>query len=234
MQLNNSGFDKRKVFIFILAVIIGFGCVGVGYWSFNKQISNAEAKTNIVVPARNIAANSTINAEDLQVISVSLPIVDKYTVTQSAELVNKVASIPLYKEKPIDKRTVVKAAQNMQGKGIVGVNIDAARSAGVVAGDMVDVYWLTNSSSTNNNPASALANVPIARNAVVLKIGDVQGKAIAGETTLQQGVATVSKTQNDPKIVYLILNQEEVARVISGSAPNNTNIALVKISQTGE
>lgn len=224
------GFDKRRMIVVVFAILIGLVCGGVGYFSFNKQLNSVGTTINIAVPKKDIAANTVIKEEDLEVLAVPPSIVDQYTATQSQELVHMVAGVSLYKGKPIDKRSVKQSSLNMQGKGVVGVNIDPARSAGVVEGDVVDVYWLNNHVSTENNPASLQTNVPIARNAIVLQICDAKGSPLNGSSSIQKGVATVSKAPIEPKVVYLIISQAEVTQVISGAAPSNTNIALVKVS----
>lgn len=214
----------QKKIIIGVALLLGIVAMIFSYNMINKQVEEATTTVDIIVPKTDIEAYSTISGDNLTTKSVPPNIVDKNTVTSREQIVGQSTTAPLYAGKPIDLRTIVSAKEDLKNKQVVGVYIDAARCAGVTEGDIADVYRIP---TIPGNPSPR-----IAVNSRVLKITDEKGTPVRGASSLAaNGTSEVGVVKN-PRIVYLLINPEEVPLVIQGSLDKSQSfLALSKKSK---
>lgn len=212
-----------KKIVLIVAILIGL-LAGVYSWSnIQAQISKVEETVRVVVPNSDIEVYSIITKDNLTWLNIPANMLDENTVTDPDEIIEKLTIAPLFKNKPIDKRVlVVPSHTNLKNKHVVGVRVDAARMAGAVEGDLVDVYWLENNSVAITAPI-------IAKNARVISVTDSFGRPLRDRASGVSILDTNASANLEPQIVYLLVSPEEVPFVINGASKGNTNIAFSKV-----
>lgn len=233
--MKNEGGSNVKVFQnakrnwpAYVAIIVGIIVAFFAWKALNGQVQKTQARISIVVPKEDIDAFSVVSPEKLVVKEVLGISTDKHTAQKLNEVAGMLTTAPLYAGKPIDMRCLVKPNEDIGKYEVVGVNIDAARAAGVKTGDIVDVYWL-NSDQGTWTPAQA--SQLIASNVRVLRVCDEHGQPIDDNSkTIQGAVNYVVTPEREPKIVYLLVKPEDVPLIIGGSATKSASIALTRKS----
>lgn len=211
----------------ILALLIGIVVMMFSYNLMQKQVEEATTTVAILVPKSDIEAYSIVTAENLTTLQVPPSIVDANTVVEFGDITDKVCTVPLYTNKPIDIRNIADKPSEIGNKQVVGVYIDAARCAGVVDGDLVDVYRV--------NPGTQGEAAPlIAQNARVIRVTDEKGVPVKGASAVLQSAETAISVVKNPRIVYLLVTPNEVPQVIQGSLADTNNLALSKKGQETE
>lgn len=211
-----------------IAVLAGITVALFAWYNLNKQVRQTQTTVKIVVPKEDIEAYSVLSPEKLTAKEVLRLSVDKYTAQEIGDASGMLTTAPLYAGKSVDTRYLAKPNEDVGSYQVVGVNIDAARAAGVKTGDIVDVYWL--------NPeqiawAPAQTSQLIANNVRVLRVCDDRGQAITEKTkTIQASVGSVVTPIQVPRIVYLLVKPEDVPLIIGGSATKSASIALARKS----
>jgi pilus assembly protein CpaB len=212
----------------VLAVAVGL-TVALFAWSHvSRQVTEARQAVTVPVPARDVDAYTSVGKEDLVPANVPLVSVDSYTVMKPEEVVNKITLSPLYRGKPIDRRSLAGPDSDAGNYQVVGINVDPARAAGVRPGDLVDVYWLPPERGgwTPEGGTSLVAG-----GVRVLKVCDEKGNPVEEPGgAVQQAVTGAVAPRRGAAIVYLAVRPEDVARVIGGSAPKSASIALARRS----
>lgn len=205
--------DKKSVFILVAAIVMG---LSIAFYAWSKMDSTQEPDVKVLVPTHDITPYSTIQDSDLKVRVLKESEVDDHTVLELNQVRNKVPTVALYANKPIDKRNL-QPTINAEDKRIVGVLIDTTRLGSATAGDYVDVYWV----NAHQGDATALSPaLTLTRKAQIIAIeGDTGNKSLTSE----QKVTSDGKV----KAVYLLVNPGDVSHIIQGSMQNN--IALAKI-----
>lgn len=196
-------------------------------WSALQRWVMAMSETvTVVVPKRDLEAYSVIRASDLVFKDVPSTVVDGFVVRKADEAAGKIATAPLYAGKLIDRRVLAEPFQGIGRWQVVGVNVSAARCAGVRAGDIVDVYWLR---PEQGAWAPSQASLLVARDARVLKVCDERGQEIGDSPpVVQQAVGAVAPAGREPRVVYLLVRPEDVPCVIGGAAEKSAFIALAR------
>jgi len=221
-------FKLKRVSPGLLAVVVGLAVAVFAWNALHRQVTEARQTVRVVVPKHDIGAYSVVNASDLGTKEVPPSAVDGFTVRKAGEAAGKVATAPLYAGKPIDRRVLAEPSGDVGGRQVVGVNVDAARCAGVRAGDVVDVYWLRPEQGAWAPSQSA---VLVARDVRVLKVCDERGQEVEGSPSVLQGaVGAVAAARKEPKVVYLLVKPEDVPKVIGGAAEKSAFIALARKS----
>ncbi len=212
----------RKIpIVAVMAVLVGLAVFGYSYYKSGAITKQAQAYVTIPVPVTEISAYTTITESDI--------VLKKYTqgeepngvITDFSELIGKIAVKKLPRDVPIVSSDI-STLGSMPNLALIGVNIDAARAAGAQQGDIVDVYWI------KTDQAGQITASPVASNARVVEICDANGKPVSTQFSIASA-GEAFKVPGDTNMIYrLLVKPEEVSRVISGSAPKNTSIALAK------
>ncbi len=219
-------FSAGRRWPLYLAILAGVAVALFSWFTLNKQIQRTQTTVSVVVPKEDIDAFAIISPDELVIKEVLSISADKYTARKIHEVAGMLTTAPLYAGKPVDVRYLEEPSEDTGNYHVVGVNIDAARAAGVKAGDVVDVYWLK---PEQGAWAPAQASQLIAANVRVLRVCDERGQPIMEEAkTLQSAVGGVVAPSREPKIVYLAVRPEDVPLIIGGSAAKSTSIALVR------
>lgn len=214
--------NKLTIFL-VIALLIGGITTTFAYSKIKAHQKQELELVPIIATASNIEAYSILSEENIRVEYISAKFVDEFTVTEKDQLLNKITTVPLYEGRAIDMRLITDKPDDIGNKQVVGVNIDAVRFAGVSDGDMIDIYWL----GTNENPLPAQK---IAHNAKVLRVSDEKGVPINESKNIARSAAAsagLAKMEN-PRIVYLLLDPQEVPYVVQGSASGNNKISFSK------
>lgn len=203
----------------VIAVVIGLvflTVAGVSYWQMQAR-ANPGDTIRVLAPVRDLDPYTVIGESDVAKIAVSED--NEWMVQDVGEIVGKITTTRLTKGWPIDRRDLDDPTGDYQ---VVGVNVDSARYSGVQPGDLVDVYWLTpEQGAWNPGQGSHL----IAQNARVVRVADGRGHSLDSSSNAITQSVTASPA---PAVVYLMVNPDDVRKVISGAAPQNASIALAK------
>ncbi|MDN5375117.1 MAG: hypothetical protein PWQ39_157 [Thermacetogenium sp.] len=219
-------FSAGRRWPLYLAILAGVAVALFSWFTLNKQIQQTQTTVSVVVPKEDIDAFAIISPDKLVIKEVLSISADKYTAREIHEVAGMLTTAPLYAGKPVDVRYLEEPSEDTGNYHVVGVNIDAARAAGVKAGDVVDVYWLK---PEQGAWAPTQASQLIATNVRVLRVCDERGQPIMEEAkTLQSAVGGVVAPNREPKIVYLVVKPEDVPLIIGGSAVKSTSIALAR------
>jgi len=203
----------------VLALVVGTVIFGVAYaW---QETSRAETTAAVEVPVlnRNIAAYEVITAENLELKAIKEKALDANTARDISAVLGKTAASTLYKGMPIDVRDLRSDLGGLlKDRQIVTVNMDYCRSAGVTAGDIVDVYWV-NPEQSAWTPDSESARKRIAAEAIVLGVKNKTGSGLE---------AVVKGDAGGIGVVELAVRPAEAPNVVAGSLPQDTHVVLVK------
>lgn len=226
MRLINNSWAKKLPHV--LAVAVGLTVAFFAWSHVNRQVTAAKQAVTVPVPARDVDAYTVIKKEDMAPVNIPSTAVDDYTVLKLDEAVNKVTLSPLYRGKPIDRRSLADPDSNAGNYQVVGINVDPARAAGVRPGDLVDVYWLPpERGGWTPDGGTSL----VAKGVRVLKVCDEKGNPVEEPGgAIQQAVTGAVAPRRGVAIVYLAVRPEDVARVIGGAAPKSASIALARRS----
>ncbi len=194
----------------IFALIISLAAFGFSYAKIQQHIEASTTTVRVLVPKDTIEAYSVVTSDNLTTIAVPPNITDENTALSPEQIEDRIAVAPLYAGKPIDIRTVISKAEDLEEKQVVGVYIDPARCAGVNEGDLVDIYRISPTSQGEAAPK-------IAQNCRVLRVTDDKGVSTRGVSVVQSAAASANLTK-PPRIVYLLVSPQEVPYVIQGSA----------------
>lgn len=210
----------------VLAIILGLAAALIAWSQVNRQVTEARQTVTVVALNKDLDAYTAIKIEDLTPVSLPTAAVDNYAATKPEEVAGKIALAPLFKGKPVDKRSLADPGSSAGNYQVIGINVDPARAAGVRAGDIVDVYWLL---PERGGWTPENATYKVAGGVRVLKVCDEKGIPLEepGGPVQQTFVGTVTPKKS-ASIVYLAVRPEDVPRVIGGSAPKSASIALAK------
>ena len=231
----NLGFNRNsyaRQWPLIVVALLALASFFYFYNAFNGRIAAAQQTVAVIVPKQDIQAYSSITADNLTAENIPLASADNYTARSAGQVSNMVATAQLYAGKPIDLRLLAKPSDSTGNFEVVGVNVDAARSVGVKPGDIVDVYWLQ---AQQGAWVPGQGSIPVAGNVRVLRVCDEHGQPInegQSSSALSSVGAAISPpaSYKEPKIVYLLVRPEDVAKVIGGSGDKNASIAFARKS----
>ncbi|MDH7578194.1 MAG: RcpC/CpaB family pilus assembly protein [Bacillota bacterium] len=219
-------FSRRNWPVY-LAVFVGLVVALLSWNKLSAETRRAQETVAVVVPVRDVQAYSTLSQEDLMLARIPARAADAYTAKNASEVAGKVTTAPLYRGKPVDVRFLVEPSENAGNYQVVGVNVNAARAAGVKPGDLVDVYWLRPEQGWVPEQSSLL----LAQDVRVLRVCDERGTPVGEEPkTVQGAVVSAVGPAREPRIVYLLVKPEDVSKIIAGSADKSSFIALARKS----
>lgn len=208
--------DKKIKVSLAIALVIGLVATYFGMDSMNRYQEEQLQLVPVVVSKVDIRADTKLTRDNIEIRNVSAKFVDESTATELEEVLDKIATVPIFEGKPIDLRNIQdRPKQELGNRSEIGVYVDSARSGGVEAGDIVDVYWIHGGELAQ--PASLIAS-----NVRVWKVLNDKGEEINNI-----GISAAVKN-NNPRIVYLMVKSEEIPYVIQGAYSGNNNIALAK------
>ncbi|MGB9849129.1 MAG: SAF domain-containing protein [Moorellaceae bacterium] len=231
----------RKMLPAVLIIAIGVLASVAAWIGITHQIRAGQITIAIAVPRRDIVAYVPITANDLTLKEVPAAAVDGYTVRDASEAAGKMAAVTLYAGKPIDRRDLLNSDNGNYAAGyeVVGVVTDAARSAGVKSGDVVDVYCLRVDQTAQ--ASGVIPGIKAASDARVLRVCDEQGQPIDGSGENASGgviggvagAVTGGVAPKTPKVVYLLVRAEEVPNVTPGAWDKGAVVVLVRKPYAG-
>lgn len=213
---------NKLAILLVVALLIGGVTTVYSYGKIKEHQKKELELVPIVVAATKTEPYSLLSDDSIKIEYVSSKFVDEFTATDLSEVNGKITTIPLYKDKPIDIRLIADKPEEIGNKQVVGVHIDAVRFAGVGDGDIVDIYWLD---KEELSPAQKIAH-----NVRVLRVTDEKGVPLNESINIARSAATSAGLveNKNPRIVYLLLEPEEVPYVIQGSTPGSTKISFSK------
>ncbi|SMB96511.1 Flp pilus assembly protein RcpC/CpaB [Thermanaeromonas toyohensis ToBE] len=209
----------------IVAIVVGLA-VALGSARFLLGYAKTQHETvRVPVPARDIAPYTVISPGDITWRDVIKGAEEAGAVRDPREVVGRVALSPLYRGEQIRKERLADPSF-VTGRQVVAVSIDVARCVGgiLVAGDLVDVWWVP-------DPGQPERWVLVATDAVVLDVRDSSGRTVLPQGGLvQQAIGGVvqSSPSNPPAVAVLAVRTEEVQKVIGGASPKSQFVVLAK------
>lgn len=233
----------RKTLPAVLAVALGLLVAAAAWTGVMRQVKAGQATVAVAVPRHDILAYTPIAANDLTVKMVPVLAVDGYTLRDASEADGKAAAATLYAGKPIDRRSLIDVTAGSYaaaGDVVVGVTTNAARSAGVKSGDVVDVYCLRQDQAAQTG-GGVQVGIKVASDARVLRVCDDQGQPLesggsdgaAGGTLGGIAGAAGVGAPKEPKVVYLLVRAEEAPDVAPGAWDKGAVMVLVKKPYAG-
>lgn len=221
--------SRRIPWAVVLAVGLGLAVTVVSTKFLIRFAGERQVTAQIPVPAREIRAYSEIGPEDIVVKSIPVSGVQPDVARTTAEVVGKVAAVPLYPGEQIRKERLIAKTEFDPGQQIVTVNVNLVRAgAGTIRpGDLVDVYWLQGETV----PGALLAS-----DARVLDIRDGQGKRIGEPVPGNDLAAQVAASKSQagiPAVAVLAVKPSEVPQVVRGAWKTSENVVLVKKFREG-
>lgn len=205
MRSINLGSRNFKL---IIAIVVGLVfATGSFFYLRAANVQGTEETIQLPVPKRDIAMYEKINPDDLKWKEYPKGADIVAAIKTPDEIAGMTAIVPLYKDIQISRRSVTDEPEILfKGKYIISVNTDSIRSAGVVTGDIVDVYWVASEQATTTGRL-------IARNAKVVTVSD---QKVLGAQAKSTGY------------VQLAIRPEEAPYLVPGAIPADTHVVLVK------
>jgi Flp pilus assembly protein CpaB len=224
-----GGFNKTRTnWPIIAAVVFGLLVSAIAATRLMCYTSTHVAMENVSVMAHDVSPYTVLQVSDITIQQEVKGSRQPGTISDPSEAIGKMTTSAIFKSEQIETKRLADA-KIAQGKQIVSVNIDLARSVGgwLQPGDIVDAWWIP---SEGNIQTPGIGWVQVATNAVVLDLKDSTGKSLfTGGGTIQQAlVNTVSTAAGSPAIVVLAVNAGDVGRVVGGAIPKSESIVLVK------
>lgn len=218
----SAGLHRHIPLAIAIAVGLAFALASARYMLayMNTHIETVQ----VPVSARDIPPYTVISSSDIAWRETIKGGEEPGMVRDPSEAVGKLALTTLYTNEQIRKERL--ADPNLvEGKQIVSINVDVARSVGgsLRAGDLVDVWWVTDPALPNWTLAAA--------NAVVMDIRDSAGRSVipSGGGIVQQALGAAAPVQSSPPAVaVLAVRTEDVPKVVGGASPKSQNVVLAK------
>lgn len=204
--------------LYAIAIIVGLCVAGAAWLYFQANTADASKTEDMVlltVPKKDISMYDKIEADDLKTLEFPKGSVSADAVSTPDTIIGKYTIEPLAKDKQISRRILVEDANALKDRYIVSVNIDTIRSADVIEGDTVDVYWVTRNEA--NWATGKLNNSKmIARNARVVNASGIKEASSDSASKAHTGY------------VQLAITPTEAPAMVSGSLPKDDHMVLVK------
>jgi pilus assembly protein CpaB len=201
----------------VVPIVLGLAAAVGGWLYLQSYLETHKDMVSLPVAARDIAPYTTITGDDITYKEFIAGSEQADAITDPREAIGKITTAALQKGWQINKKVL--ASKDIYGnQRQIGVNVDAARAAGVKPGDLVDVYWLLPETGVWTGKTAAL----VAENVRVIAVCDQKGARLDRDNNKQM----VTPTSNEPRVVYLLVKPEDVDKVIGGSGPKNASIAL--------
>lgn len=209
----------------LVAVVIGLAVAAFSARYLMVYVNTHRETVRVPVPARDIPPYTVISSQDLTWRDIVKGGEEPGAVKAPEEAVGKLALATLYRGEQIRKERLADPSL-VAGRQVVSLNVDVARCVGgsLKAGDLVDVWWVT-------DPNLAAGWALAASDAVVLDVRDSTGKSVlpAGGFIQQAlGGAAPSAPSNPPAVVVLAVKSGDVPRVVGGASPKSQNVVLTK------
>lgn len=201
----------------LIAIAGGILVAGAAAFFLLRELPvKQQTLVRVPVPAHDISAYATVNAEDLEWRAIEA--VPPGVIADPGQVVGKVAAVPLYKGELIIPQRLMDVQRLDASRRIVAVNVDLVRSGGgaIKPGDIVDVYWLANA----DTPGALFAS-----DARVVALNDAQGAAAGQARTTIPGQPA---QQTLPALAVLAVKAEEAPQVARGALEKSNNVVLVK------
>lgn len=171
-----------------------------------KAYREAARTADVLVAARDIPVGTQIEDSDLELVSVPEVVADKWLADKN-RVVGKIARVTILKGSYISEHALREGAERKPGHVGVMVAIDLASSAGVEAGDLVDIHVLDKRDrETRTAPA-------LARNIRVLRVVTPSGedRPISPE---EEGIVGGAGGEEKAAAVFLEIPQDLAEPVV--------------------
>lgn len=207
-----------------LALSAAVFAVSLHYFQQRSAAENVRY-VDVVVAKRTVPQHTLVTEADLALQKVHPDAGHPEAVREIAQAVGKTALSTIHEGEQIHAKRLAPGVPDRQEATIV---IDMARSGGVAAGDLVDVYFL------RDETPWAGARAPVAADAMVVAVLDAQGGSLSEEKAPQiLGVSAPAAAPSLPVAVRLSLKPREVPWVVRGALPDNREYVLVKKFRPG-
>lgn len=222
---------KKPPLPLILALAVGIGVSGGSWWYLQKHMPAKPNTTKVIVAAKDIEANHSIEPSDLSETEMLPQNIDPKGIKDPSQIIGKVALTGISRGEQFnpDKITDPKLILGADEREVAVPIKDLAQVVGnsLKIGSTVDVYWVV-----NPDTPGAL----VAQNARLLELRTKDGQPIreeAPKTALQAGVQQVTGNgqQQVPGIVVLAVKNDQVANITRSVAGGSIVLAKVNDQQ---